>query len=148
ISGRSIYLTWYRLRGAMGKAKVQVDDGPSKAIDGWFAGTWGGYRDTQSVAQNLSPGIHRVGVQLLEEANPQSSGHEFRVLAVGAADVTAPPTTAPLPQTCYLFTSFRGNGEDGLHLAWSTDGIKWQALNHDKGYLAPHVGRENLMRDP
>lgn len=57
----------------------------------------------------------------------------------------APP---PLPQTCYLFSSFRDNGEDGLHLAWSTDGLKWEALKGDQSYLRPVVGKEKLMRDP
>jgi hypothetical protein len=48
---------------------------------------------------------------------------------------------------CYLFSSFRKNGEDGLHLAWSTDGFKWTALGDDKSYLQPQVGSK-LMRDP
>ena len=47
----------------------------------------------------------------------------------------------------YLFSSFRGNGEDGLHLAYSHDGLKWTALNNDKSFLKPEVGTK-LMRDP
>lgn len=47
----------------------------------------------------------------------------------------------------YLFTSFRGNGEDGLHLAYSQDGLKWTALKQDKPFVAPQVGGK-LMRDP
>ncbi len=47
----------------------------------------------------------------------------------------------------YLFSSFTGNGEDGLHLAHSTDGLKWVALNGGKSLLAPSVGGK-LMRDP
>jgi len=47
----------------------------------------------------------------------------------------------------YLFTSFRGNGEDGLHLAYSRDGLQWTALKGDKTFLAPKVGGK-LMRDP
>src|SRR5690349_15598416 len=51
--------------------------------------------------------------------------------------------------TVYLFTYFTKNGEDGLHLAWSEDGYKWQALNGGKGFLAPKIGsKEQLMRDP
>jgi beta-xylosidase len=46
-----------------------------------------------------------------------------------------------------LFTSFRKNGEDGLHLAWSRDGYQWQALKQDQSFLAPKVGGQ-LMRDP
>ncbi len=47
----------------------------------------------------------------------------------------------------YLFTSFRGNGEDGLHLVYSHDVLKWTALNNDKSFLKPVVGSK-LMRDP
>ena len=53
-----------------------------------------------------------------------------------------------VPETCYVFSYFTGNGEDGLHLAWSRDGFKWQALNHGKSYLTPTVGESKLMRDP
>jgi hypothetical protein len=53
-----------------------------------------------------------------------------------------------LPATCYLFSSFRDNGEDGLHLAWSRDGLQWVALNGDRSFLRPIVGKEKLMRDP
>ena len=41
-----------------------------------------------------------------------------------------------------------GNGEDGLHLATSNDGLKWEALNDNKSYLTPAVGEDKLMRDP
>lgn len=46
-----------------------------------------------------------------------------------------------------LFASFRGNGEDGLHLSYSEDGLNWTALNNDESVLAPQVGTK-LMRDP
>ena len=48
----------------------------------------------------------------------------------------------------YLFTSFRGNGEDGLRLALSTNGYHWEALNHDRSFLKPEVGAYKIMRDP
>src|SRR5215207_10009824 len=48
----------------------------------------------------------------------------------------------------YLFTYFTKNGEDGLHLAASTDGYEWQRLNNGKSYLAARVGKSKLMRDP
>ena len=49
----------------------------------------------------------------------------------------------------YLFTYFTKNGEDGLHLAWSEDGYKWQALREGRSVLAPQIGsREKLLRDP
>ncbi|MCX7049526.1 MAG: glycoside hydrolase family 43 protein [Candidatus Sumerlaeota bacterium] len=63
----------------------------------------------------------------------------------------APPAksdSAPASATCYLFSYFRDNGQDGLHLAWSEDGYKWMALNGDKSFLKPEVGKDKLMRDP
>ena len=47
----------------------------------------------------------------------------------------------------YLFTSFRGNGGDGLYLAYSRDGLQWMPLKGDKPFLKPMVGGK-LMRDP
>ncbi|MBN1996370.1 glycoside hydrolase family 43 protein [candidate division KSB1 bacterium] len=51
-------------------------------------------------------------------------------------------------QPVYLFSYFKGNGEDGLHLAFSYDGFKWTALNNDQSFLTPQVGNDKLMRDP
>ncbi len=50
--------------------------------------------------------------------------------------------------TVYLFSYFKGNGEDGLHLAYSEEGLQWQALNDDQSFLKPQVGQDKLMRDP
>jgi hypothetical protein len=48
----------------------------------------------------------------------------------------------------YLFSYFVGNGEDGLHLLHSTDGIRWEKIAEGKSLLKPEVGRDKLMRDP
>ncbi|WP_200974492.1 glycoside hydrolase family 43 protein [Echinicola sp. 20G] len=48
----------------------------------------------------------------------------------------------------YLFSYFMGNGEDGLHLAYSQDGLNWKALNDNKSVLSPTAGGDKLMRDP
>lgn len=48
----------------------------------------------------------------------------------------------------YLFSFFKENGEDGLHLASSKDGLNWEALNNNKSFLKPKVGQDKLMRDP
>ena len=48
----------------------------------------------------------------------------------------------------YLFSYFTGNGEDGLHFAFSHDGIRWEALNDGNSFLTPMVGKDRLMRDP
>lgn len=51
-------------------------------------------------------------------------------------------------QEVYMFSYFKGNGEDGLHLAYSEDALHWKALNNDKAVEAPHIGEQKLMRDP
>jgi hypothetical protein len=48
----------------------------------------------------------------------------------------------------YLFSYFKNNGEDGLHLAYSHDGYKWIALKNDSSFLKPAVANDKLMRDP
>lgn len=48
----------------------------------------------------------------------------------------------------FLFSYFKGNGEDGLHLAYSTDGYVFGVLNNDQSFLKPVVGVSKLMRDP
>jgi len=51
--------------------------------------------------------------------------------------------------TAYLFTYFTRNGLDGLHLACSEDGLKWETLNEGRSYLTPKIGaKEKLIRDP
>lgn len=47
----------------------------------------------------------------------------------------------------YLFSFFRDNGQDGLFLAASRDGLNWRPLNGDRPLSAPAVGGK-LMRDP
>jgi Glycosyl hydrolases family 43 len=48
----------------------------------------------------------------------------------------------------YMFSYFKNNGKDGLHLAYSTDGYKWTALKNDKSFLQPILSKDSLMRDP
>jgi predicted GH43/DUF377 family glycosyl hydrolase len=50
--------------------------------------------------------------------------------------------------TVLIFASFRDNGQDGLHLAFSNDGYKWTALKGDSSFLTPSVSKDKLMRDP
>lgn len=48
----------------------------------------------------------------------------------------------------YLFSYFVNDSRDGLHLAYSYDGLTWTALGEGKSYLLPNVGKDKLMRDP
>jgi hypothetical protein len=48
----------------------------------------------------------------------------------------------------YLFAYFIGNGEDGLHLAASKDGYRWEKLGGGAQLPDAQVGKSKLMRDP
>lgn len=55
----------------------------------------------------------------------------------------------PLPETCYLFAYFYHDREaEGLRLAWSPDGYKFEMLNGGASCLKPTAGEAKLMRDP
>ena len=64
------------------------------------------------------------------------------LLGCNAAQITTPKE----PTAC-LFSYFLENGQDGLHLAYSHDGLTWTALKDGKSFLPPKVGGK-LMRDP
>jgi predicted GH43/DUF377 family glycosyl hydrolase len=82
-------------------------------------------------------------------------GTEGRAIALAtskdfgtAAKDGEPPTvqrTAKSNDPVYLFTSFRGNGEDGLRFLRSNDGYQWEEV--PGAFLKPEVGSK-LMRDP
>lgn len=55
---------------------------------------------------------------------------------------------AAFAQQPLLFSYFTDNGQDGLHLAYSSDGLHWQALRGGASLLTPALGKEKLMRDP
>ncbi|MCL3780097.1 glycosyl hydrolase [Prolixibacteraceae bacterium JC049] len=58
------------------------------------------------------------------------------------------PIVSVAQKEVLFFSYFKGNGEDGLHLACSEDGYKWNTLKDDKSFLKPVVGESVLMRDP
>lgn len=63
-------------------------------------------------------------------------------------DVMALPIQSQNSNDCFVFTYFKGNGEFGLHLAYSHDGLTWTPLNDGKPFIPPMVGKDKLMRDP
>jgi len=85
IEGTAIFSMHFVVKRAMGKAKVQVDDGAPVVLDGWFNQTWGGYRSTNLLAKDLKPGKHRVRFEVLAEKDADSDGHEFKLFGLGSA---------------------------------------------------------------
>lgn len=57
-------------------------------------------------------------------------------------------TNAQLGNKVYIFSYFKNNGQDGLHLAYSNDGYTWKSLKNDSSFLKPTAGKDKLMRDP
>ena len=67
---------------------------------------------------------------------------------LGACAPVRPITTPTRADaSVFLFSYFVDNGQDGLHLATSEDGIRFAALGGGKSYLTPTLGGK-LMRDP
>lgn len=88
VEGRTIFTSHYVIRGPMGRAKVTVDGAAPVTLEGWFDGTWGGYRQTNRIARDLPPGKHRLRFELSADKNAGSEGTEFRLLGLGTAGIS------------------------------------------------------------
>ena len=113
--------------------RLNLFEGGARAPEGWRSPR----RFAQVVSRQLSP--HHPGGR-------RSSFAFFTavVLALSLAAGFGADTNRVL-----LFSFFRGNGENGLQLAWSTNGLQWTELKPPvgRGFLPPTVGG-NIMRDP
>ena len=55
------------------------------------------------------------------------------IMLAGCSARNTKESSAVAPEAqAYLFSYFTRNGEDGVHLAYSRDGISWAALNGGK----------------
>ena len=95
MAGRAILTMHHVIRGPTGRARVTVDGGSPKELEGWFDQTWGGYRQTREIARDLLAGKHRVRFELLAEKSAGSTGHEFWIFGLGAAGVRDETTPNP-----------------------------------------------------
>ena len=85
VEGQEVNLLGFRIKGPMGRAKVQVDAEPPVILEGWFDQTWGGYTFTEVVGHDLKPGKHHVRVEIVPEKADGSTGHGFRIYGLGTA---------------------------------------------------------------
>ncbi len=69
------------------------------------------------------------------------------LLGCGEADVPRSGSLVDDADTL-VFSYFRENGESGLFLATSENGLQWKALHGDQPLIVPTVGESKLMRDP
>jgi hypothetical protein len=121
------------------RVAVEVTGGPRIHRRAVSSGDLWAQNDLGQVAAELSVELPPHGAALYRvSANARESRAAALAAAARAADL----------DKAYLFTYFIGNGEDGLHLAWSKDGYKWDALKGGKSFLTPVVGESKLMRDP
>lgn len=70
------------------------------------------------------------------------------LIVLTVLSVTIGGCSEPEDRGAYLFSFFKGNGEDGLHLAYSHDGYQWEELGAGHSFLKPQAGQDKLMRDP
>jgi len=72
---------------------------------------------------------------------------EYRIYA-GDELVRANPQESAFPSRGYLFAYFQKVGADGLHLAYSLNGYRWEVMGGGNSFLRPQIGPERLLRDP
>jgi hypothetical protein len=72
----------------------------------------------------------------------------FQLTWAGQSQESIPSSKETLTDSSnwFLMTSHGANETEGLHLAVSPDGLKWQVINDDKSVLKPTVGE--VFRDP
>ena len=99
------------------------------------------FHDIQMTAEKAGS-VTRANDWVIENMNIHSADN-MPVQVTESVNVSFPSNS-----NVYLFSYFMGNGEDGLHLAYSYDGFKWEALNNGESLLTPMVGKDRLMRDP
>ncbi|MDQ8197706.1 glycoside hydrolase family 43 protein [Pelagicoccus enzymogenes] len=98
------------------------------------------YRLLQFVALCFSQRIHQCRIRFNTTlAKAQCYGFAFASIPFASAEV---------PEKAYLFPHFYWNGDSGMHLAWSRDGLSWELLNDGKSMITPVVGESKLLRDP
>ncbi len=84
VTGEQLFVSYWRIRGPMGRAKITIDGQTSSVQEAWFDQTWGGYRHMIQLPLG-GPGKHRVRLELLAEKHAESSGTTFRLLCLGTA---------------------------------------------------------------
>jgi lysophospholipase L1-like esterase len=84
VTGEQLFLSYWRIRGPMGRAQIIIDGGQPSVQEAWFDQTWGGYRHMVRLPMG-GPGTHRLRLELLAEKHAESTGTEFRLLCLGTA---------------------------------------------------------------
>lgn len=70
------------------------------------------------------------------------------ILVVFAMLFSGHAYSQPGKDSVFIFCYFKNNGEDGLHYAYSRDGLNWTSMFNDTSILKPVISKDKLMRDP
>ena len=65
---------------------------------------------------------------------------------VAAAAGAVHPAHANRPDSVFIFSYANPNGDGGLKLAWSADGVKWQKLNRGNSFVNSDFGSWGDMK--
>ena len=70
-------------------------------------------------------------------------------LMINLQDAVAPPASNAPPEQVFIFPYFQSNGETGIFLALSRDGLNFEPVNDNRPILpAPQWRGNSLTRDP
>ncbi len=138
--------------------ELDREDGSAEnAIDGNPATFWhtqwstGAPNHPHHLVLDLGKSCTIAGFRYLPRPGSSDAGGRIKDYRVYVGDnlleVNAPDKA--LPAKGYLFSYFNAaSGDaDGLHLAYSLNGYRWDAMNRGRSLLKPVVG-DRLMRDP
>ncbi len=155
-AGRPLNREGWTIAYADSEEREREDGAAENAIDGRTNSYW----HTQWGAA-APPHPHRLIVDLGRARSvsgfrclpPQGDANvtgRIKDFSVGIGDFLKEekPSAELLPEKCFLFSYFTDDDSDGLHLAWSMDGYRWDDVNHGRSLFKAGVTGTNLMRDP
>lgn len=118
---------------------LDTKDAYSNVCDVWTLSGESGKANTPEATPVPAPARSRYN----------AAGNDFTYLAMPNTVnvIELKKAVSPEAKGGYLFSYFTGNGEDGLHLISSYDGLKWEKVANGKSLLRPELG-DKLMRDP
>jgi hypothetical protein len=147
----------WKIAYADSEEQDREDGSAENAIDGNPATFWhtqwsmGAPNHPHHLILDLGKSCTITGFRYLPRPGGPTSGGRIKDCRVYVGDHLLEPNAPDkaLPAKCYLFGYFNytSGGEDGLHLAYSLNGYRWDVMNCGRSLLKPEVGGK-LMRDP
>ena len=92
-AGEAIAILFYRNEN-YGKARIRLDAGDWETLDGYYPKP-GNIIDTRILSFDLSPTIHTIEFELLDETSAPSGGKDFKIFAIGRGGPSVVPPSVP-----------------------------------------------------